>query len=99
MLAVPDALQREGRPPLIQIAVNQKLSGPLERVPALVGTSAATVIEVGSIVWSASIVLAQHILDSALDLRRLWYARTLLSLLTRLHPGASAQLLSASTLL
>ncbi len=76
VLAVPDALQREGRPPRIQFTVKQQLSRPrdAELVPATVGTSAATVIEVGSILWNASIVLAQHILDHAVDLRRLGYA-------------------------
>ena len=75
VLAVPDALQREGRPPQIQFAVKQRLSRPCdtELGSATVGTSAATVIEVGSIVWNASIVLAQHILDHALDLRRVGY--------------------------
>ena len=75
VLAVPDALQREGRPPWIQFAVKQRLSRPCDAdlVPAAVGTSAATVIEVGNILWNASIVLAQHILDHALDLRRPGY--------------------------
>lgn len=78
-LSVPEVLQeQEGRAPTVRFDLLQQQQAQGAAVAAVPGAAAASalpagaaVMEVGGIVWAASILLAQHVLDRSLGLRSL----------------------------